>query len=105
MALYILQDLWEMDPAVTSRGVVPHFDKYLDPLMENAKNATGAPVPANFQTRSSLTRAGSLTLKTEEEMKKSNSFSVLMPMIKVIYIRLADKNHRDGSTAYEGFCQ
>ena len=88
-----------MDPAVTSRGVVPHFDKYLDPLMENAKNTTGAPIPANFQTHSSLTRTGSLTLKTEEEMKKSNSFSVLMPMIKVIYIRLADKNHRDGSTA------
>ena len=86
-----------MDPAVTSRGVVPHFDKYLDPLMENAKNTTGAPVPANFQTRSSLIRTGSLTLKTEEEMKKSNSFSVLMPMIKVIYIRLADKNHRDGN--------
>ena len=71
-----------MDPAVTSRGVVPHFDKHLDPLMESSKIILGAPVPANFQTQSNLTRTGSLTLKTEEEIKKTNSFSVFMPMIK-----------------------
>lgn len=72
-----------MNPEVTSRGVVPSFDKHLDPLMKGAENQIRAPVPANFQSGSNLTgRTGSLTLRTEEEIKKINSFSVFMPMVK-----------------------
>ena len=68
-----------MDPAVTSQGVVPSFDQHLDPLMKKAKNDVKKPVPANFQTGSG--RTGSLTLRTEKEIKKVNSFSVWWPMV------------------------
>ena len=68
-----------MDPAVTSKGVVPSFDQHLDPLMKRAKNDVIKPVSANFQTGTG--RTGSLTLRTEEEIKKVNSFSVFMPMV------------------------
>ena len=68
-----------MDPAVTSKGVVPSFDQHLDPLMKKAKNDVKKPVPANFHTGSG--RTGSLTLRTEKEIKKVNSFSVWWPMV------------------------
>ena len=68
-----------MDPAVTSKGVVPSFDQHLDPLMKRAKNDVKKPVPANFQTGSG--RTGSLTLRTDKEIKKVNYFSVWWPMV------------------------
>lgn len=72
------KDLWDMSPDVTSRGVVPDFDQNLNPIMERSKLNQTAPVSSMTSRRS----VGSLRLKSEEEIKKANGFSIFPAMIK-----------------------
>lgn len=72
------QDLWDMDPQITSRGVVPHFDANLNPIMEKSKFSQ----KVNFNHMSEGRRSGSLSLKTAEEIKAKSGFSVFPAMVK-----------------------
>lgn len=72
------EDLWDMNPSVTSRGVVPDFDINLKPAVEKAK--IKSEVPVNSMSEGS--RRGKVTLKTEEEIRKANSYSIFPAMIK-----------------------
>ena len=75
------KDLWDVDPVLTSRGVVPDFEKHLNPVMENAKNkSSNRVVPVNSMTEGK--RSGTLVLKTVDEVKKAHSFSLFPAMVR-----------------------
>ncbi len=76
------KDLWNVDPKITSRGIVPQFDYHLDPIMQKHKEkvqSSGA-VPNNRATMSGS--KGSLKLNTEADIKKKQSFSIFPAMFK-----------------------
>ena len=72
-------DLWDMDPVITSRGVVPLFDAKLDPIMENAKAKSTHDIPSSRLSTRGSARA-SLKLTSENELRAK--FSVFPAMIK-----------------------
>ena len=75
-------DLWDMDPELTSRGQVPKFDNHLGPAMQNAKQkAMIQNTPSHAWTSMGKSR-GSLNLKTEEEIKSVGNFFILPSMLK-----------------------
>ena len=75
-------DLWDMDPELTSRGQVPKFDKHLGPALQRAKQkGVGQNVPSSAWSSMGKNR-GSLTLKTEEEIKSVDNISILPSMLK-----------------------
>ncbi len=70
-----------MDPEITSRGVVPQFDVQLNPIMERAKLKAESKNVA-WSSHTENRRSGSLTLKSEEQVKKDGHFSLFPAMIK-----------------------
>ena len=73
---------WVIKPkpiTTTKRGLVPEFDKYLDPAMEKAKMKALHRTPVSRMSTMGRAR-GSLNLTSEKKLK--GSFSVLPAMIK-----------------------
>ena len=76
------EDLWDMDPELTSRGQVPKFDAHFGPAVRKARQkAITSNIPSNTST-SFGNKRGSLNLRTEEEIKNTTGVSVLPSMIK-----------------------
>ena len=70
-------DLWDMDPQITSKGIIPKFENYLYPLMEKAINKSLESTPKISQNKS---RQNS---DSTEEKHSKGLISVLPAMVKL----------------------
>lgn len=75
----VRENLWDVDPKITSSGIVPLFDQHLDPVMAHAKIAQGQ--VGNMSSTKIGKNSGTLTFKTEEEEKKGKAFSIFPSMV------------------------
>lgn len=75
-------DLWDMDPAITSEGIVPLLDANLEPIIDRSKSKSTDKIPSSRMSKMGKGRA-TLTLRSEDELK--SRYSVFPAMVKTFW--------------------